>query len=467
MATSSRTRTWWGRSSNVDVLLATPQGSRPVPEHNRMLNGRVLGRDTEADIALVKVEATGLHFLQWGDSEMLQQGQVVLALGNPLGLENTVTLGIISATQRMLQPDSRMVYIQTDAAINPGNSGGALVDLNGKLIGINTMILTQSGGSEGLGFSVPVRIVQPIVEQLMKDGKVTRGDIGVTAQTLTYDIAKGLGLKRDTGVLVADVEPKSTGDTAGFQPGDLILSVDGRPVETARQFHVLVYRKPVAGLIKVEVLRGESTMTLEPLVVDRAEKSPNLSRLSVGEDNLVVRLRLLGVSLDEKLLSEMPPMRKNYGILVAGMVPGALIQEDGLAPGDVIHSINNKPVATLKDVRDQVDALPAPCPGGNADRAQRQDEIHRVSIGVEISETSEDDPGAGRLTLAASGSTAEEGSDAGQPPGGHGPDDGRVWRRAAVGARRQGVCPAGRRKGNAGGRRDRIGKGALPDRRVE
>jgi serine protease Do len=347
-----------GRSSNVDVLLATPQGSRPVPEHNRMLNGRVLGRDTEADIALVKVEATGLHFLQWGDSEMLQQGQVVLALGNPLGLENTVTLGIISATQRMLQPDSRMVYIQTDAAINPGNSGGALVDLNGKLIGINTMILTQSGGSEGLGFSVPVRIVQPIVEQLMKDGKVTRGDIGVTAQTLTYDIAKGLGLKRDTGVLVADVEPKSTGDTAGFQPGDLILSVDGRPVETARQFHVLVYRKPVAGLIKVEVLRGESTMTLEPLVVDRAEKSPNLSRLSVGEDNLVVRLRLLGVSLDEKLLSEMPPMRKNYGILVAGMVPGALIQEDGLAPGDVIHSINNKPVATLKDVRDQVDALP-------------------------------------------------------------------------------------------------------------
>ena len=347
-----------GRSSTVDVLLATPQGSRPVPEHNRMLSGRVLGRDTEADIALVKVEATGLHFLQWGDSEQLQQGQVVLALGNPLGLENTVTLGIISATQRMLQPDSRMVYIQTDAAINPGNSGGALVDLNGKLIGINTMILTQSGGSEGLGFSVPVRIVQPIVEQLRKDGKVTRGDIGVTAQTLTYDIAKGLGLKRDTGVLVADVEPKSTGDMAGFQPGDLILSVDGRPVETARQFHVLVYRKPVAGLIKVEILRGDTTQVLEPLVVDRAEKSPNLSRLAVGEDNLVVRLRLLGVSLDEKLLSEMPPMRKNYGILVAGMVPGALIQEDGLAPGDVIHSINNKPVATLKDVRDLVDALP-------------------------------------------------------------------------------------------------------------
>jgi serine protease Do len=347
-----------GRSSTVDVLLATPQGSRPVPEHNRMLSGRVLGRDTEADIALVKVEATGLHFLQWGDSEQLQQGQVVLALGNPLGLENTVTLGIISATQRMLQPDSRMVYIQTDAAINPGNSGGALVDLNGKLIGINTMILTQSGGSEGLGFSVPARIVQPIVEQLMKDGKVTRGDIGVTAQTLTYDIAKGLGLKRDTGVLVADVEPKSTGDTAGFQPGDLILSVDGRPVETARQFHVLVYRKPVAGLIKVEILRGETTQVLEPLVVDRAEKSPNLSRLAVGEDNLVVRLRLLGVSLNEKLLSEMPPMRKNYGILVAGMVPGALIQEDGLAPGDVIHSINNRPVATLKDVRDLVDALP-------------------------------------------------------------------------------------------------------------
>lgn len=340
-----------GKSMTVEVLLAPPVGARSSPERNRLLEGKVLGRDTEADIALVKVEARGLRFLEWGDSEVLQQGQLVLAMGNPRGLENTVTMGVISSTQRQLKPDDRMVYIQTDAAINPGNSGGALVDLNGKLIGINTMILSQSGGNEGLGFAVPSRIAGAIVDQLRKDGKVTRGDIGVTAQTLTFGVAQGLGLQRESGVLVADVEPKSSGDIAGFQTGDIILSVDGRPMETARQFHVFVYRKPVASLIKVEILRGDKQMTLQPVVVDQTEKSPNLGRLALSEDNLIRRLRILGVPLDEQLLKELPPLRKNYGVIVAGLVPGALIQDDSLLPGDIIHAINNKPVATLQDFK--------------------------------------------------------------------------------------------------------------------
>ena len=341
-----------GKAPTVEVLLAPPAGARSAPEHNRTLEGRVVGRDTEADVALVKVDATGLQFLQWGDSEALAQGQLVLAIGNPMGLENSVTLGIVSAPQRQLETDSRMVYIQTDASINPGNSGGALVDLNGKLIGINTLILSRSGGSEGLGFAVPARIAQPIADQLRDHGKVIRGDIGVTAQTLTYGIANGLSLQRDTGVLVADVVPKSTGDIAGIQPGDIILAVDGRTVETARQFHVLIYRKPVAGLTKIQLLRGAETKTLDVVVVDRAEKSPNLLRLSLGPDNLIRKLRILGAPLDEKLLSEMPPLRKTYGILVAAMVPGVVIQENGLMPGDVIHAINTKAIATLKDAHD-------------------------------------------------------------------------------------------------------------------
>ncbi len=340
-----------GKSMTVEVLLAPPVGARSSPERSRLLEGRVLGRDTEADIALVKVDTHGLRFLEWGDSEALQQGQLVLAMGNPRGLENSVTMGVISSTQWQMKPDDRMVYIQTDAAINPGNSGGALVDLNGKLIGINTMILSQSGGNEGLGFAVPARIANPVVEQIRKDGKVTRGDIGVTAQTLTYGIAQGLGLKRESGVVIADVEPKSTGDIAGFQTGDIILSVDGRPMETARQFHVFIYRKPVASLINVEILRGDQTLKLQPVVVDQTEKSPNFGRLALSEENLVRRLRILGVPLDESLLKEMPPLRKNYGILVAGLVPGALIQEEGLLPGDIIHALNSKPVATLQDLK--------------------------------------------------------------------------------------------------------------------
>lgn len=343
-----------GKSTTVEVLLAPAVGARSSPERNRLLEGRVLGRDREADIALVKVEARGLKYLEWGDSEALKQGQLVLAMGNPRGLENSVTMGIISSTQRQLKPDDRMVYIQTDAAINPGNSGGALVDLDGKLIGINTMILSESGGNEGLGFAVPARIAEPVVEQLKKDGKVTRGDIGVTAQTLTYGIAQGLGLKRTSGVVVADVEPKSSGDVAGFKTGDIILSVDGRPMETARQFHVFIYRKPVAGIIKVEVLRGDQEMTLTPVVVDENEKSPNLSRLALSEENLVRRLRILGVTLDEGILKDMPPLRLNYGIIVAGLVPGALVQDDSLLPGDIIHALNGKPLATLQELKSAI-----------------------------------------------------------------------------------------------------------------
>ncbi|WP_321477099.1 trypsin-like peptidase domain-containing protein [uncultured Paludibaculum sp.] len=340
-----------GKSTTVEVLLAPAVGARSSPERNRLLEGKVLGRDTEADIALVKVDARGLRFLEWGDSEALKQGQLVLAIGNPRGLENSVTMGVISSTQRQLKPDDRMVYIQTDAAINPGNSGGALVDLDGKLIGINTMILSQSGGNEGLGFAVPARIANPVVEQLRKDGKVTRGDIGVTAQTLTYGIAQALGLKRETGVVVADVEPKSTGDIAGFKTGDIILSVDGRPMETARQFHVFIYRKPVASLIKIAVLRGETEMTLQPVVVDQNEKSPNLGRLALSEENLVRRMRVLGISLDDQLLKDLPPLRLNYGVIVAGLVPGALMQDDSLLPGDIIHALNGKPIATLQELK--------------------------------------------------------------------------------------------------------------------
>lgn len=346
-----------GKSTTVDVLLAPTIGARSSPERNRLLEGRVLGRDTEADIALVKVDAHGLNFLQWGDSEVLKQGQLVLAMGNPRGLENSVTMGVISSTQRQLKPDGRMVYIQTDAAINPGNSGGALVDLDGKLIGINTMILSESGGNEGLGFSVPARIAAPVVDQLRRDGKVTRGDIGVTAQTLTYGIAHALGLKRENGVVVADVEPKSSGAIAGFQTGDIILSVDGRPMETARQFHVFIYRKPVASLTKVEILRGDQPMTLTPVVVDQNQKSPNLSRLALSEENLVRRLRILGVTLDQQLLQELPPLRLNHGIIVAGLVPGALIQDDSLLPGDIIHAINGKALATLQELRSSIGPL--------------------------------------------------------------------------------------------------------------
>ncbi|MBI4893747.1 MAG: trypsin-like peptidase domain-containing protein [Acidobacteria bacterium] len=344
-----------GKSARVDVLLAPPKGARNAPEHTRLLEGEVIGVDEESDLAVVKIEGSGHSFLPWGDSEKLRQGEIVIAMGHPRGMENSVTWGIVSSTQRQLAPDARMVYIQTDAAINPGNSGGPLLDLDGRIIGINMMILSESGGSEGLGFAIPARIAEPVTEQLKKNGKVTRGDIGLTAQTLSHGIAQGLDLDVDTGVLVADVEPKSPAALAGIQPGDVILSVDGRAMESARQFHVFIYRRAVASVAKIEILRKGDKKTVEAVVLDRTEKGSSMPKVTLGTDNLIQRLRVLAVALDRPLLDQLPGLRKEYGILVAALVPGAYVQEDGLQPGDIIHDIAAKPISTLKDLRDALE----------------------------------------------------------------------------------------------------------------
>lgn len=343
-----------GRSSIVDVHLppARPKpGESILPRPTRKYEGRVLGTDAETDIAVVKIDVNDAPHLKLGDSDLLRQGQLVLALGNPLGLENSVTQGIVSAVARQLEPDSRVIYIQTDAPINPGNSGGALVDIDGNVIGINTLIMSQSGGSEGVGFAVPSRIVQVVVDQIKEHGKVIRGDIGVTGQTITPEIATGLSLARDYGVVVADVEPKGAGDNAGVKVGDIVLAIDGKPLENARQFHVNLYQKRVASLIKLDILRGKQEQTIEVVVLDRTEKSTKVSLSSDPKDHVFRKLHILGVEIDEKMLKDLPPTRFTYGILIAGLLPGLGSPNGLLEPGDILYSINTKPVSTLPDLR--------------------------------------------------------------------------------------------------------------------
>ena len=187
------------------VLFDGPPGQSVVRPRGRRLPAEVIGIDLETDLALLKVEASELPALELADSEQLRQGQIVLALGSPLGLENSVSMGIVSSAARQLEPDDRMIYIQTDAPINPGNSGGPLVNVEGKVVGINTMIFSQSGGNNGIGFAVPSNIVRSVVEQLRENGVFTRGQIGVEAQTITPELAVGLGLSRDYGVILSDV----------------------------------------------------------------------------------------------------------------------------------------------------------------------------------------------------------------------------------------------------------------------
>src|SRR5277367_2100685 len=182
-------------------------GKRPTSAEGRLVDAKLVGQDKESDLAVIHIDRANLPHLIFGNSEDLKQGELVMAFGNPLGLEGSVSMGVVSSTSRQIKPDSSMIYIQTDAPINPGNSGGPLIDADGRVVGINTFIFTQSGGSEGLGFAVPSNVVKNVYDQIRKEGHVHRGKIGVSAQTITQPIAAGLGLSGDFGVIVSDVDP--------------------------------------------------------------------------------------------------------------------------------------------------------------------------------------------------------------------------------------------------------------------
>ena len=231
-------------------------GRSILGRRGRTVGAQIVAIDHETDLAVVKVEAKALPALAFGDSDALRPGQLVLAFGSPLGLDASVTLGIVSAVARQLTPEDPMIYIQTDAPINPGNSGGALVDTEGRLVGINTLIYSQSGGSEGIGFAAPSNIVRNVFEQIRKTGRVRRGEIGVTAQTVTATLAEALKLPADAGVIVADVEEGGPGAKAGLRPGDIVLSLDGKRMENGRQFRINLYTRAIGQQVTLEIQRG-------------------------------------------------------------------------------------------------------------------------------------------------------------------------------------------------------------------
>ena len=227
-------------ATRVQVELTVPQevtASRRsiLPPSGRLVGAQVVGIDAETDLAVLKVQVgRPLPSLELGDSDALKPGQLVMAFGSPLGLANSVSLGVVSAVARQVRPDHPMIYVQTDASINPGNSGGPLVDVRGQVVGISTFIISQSGGSDGIGFAAPSNIVRSVYDQIREQGQVIRGEIGVRAQTITPELAGALGLAQDWGVVLADVHPGGPADVAGFRIGDIVLSLDGKVMENAR-----------------------------------------------------------------------------------------------------------------------------------------------------------------------------------------------------------------------------------------
>jgi serine protease Do len=349
----------------VRVQLAYSPETPGNPQHSvlrqrgKILEAKVVGTDREADLALLKVDSPEpLPTLKFADSEMLRQGQIVLAFGNPLGLENSVSLGVVSSVGRQIRPDDPMIYIQTDAPINPGNSGGPLLNPEGEVVGINTFILSQSGGSEGIGFAIPSNIVKSVYEQIKKDGHVHRGEIGVSPQSITPELAAGLGLKQDWGVILADVTPDGPAAQGGLQPSDIVISLNGKPMENARQFEVDLYRIPLNQVVDIEVLRDKDKIKAQVKVAEREDDPFRFLDLVKPEANQVPKLGIVGIAITKDLAQALPETRKPFGVIVAARSGESEYSgQGGLKLGDVIYSLNNVPMATLDALRKALDDL--------------------------------------------------------------------------------------------------------------
>lgn len=344
------------RGSRRTQVVLTPAAEKNgehrsiLKPRGRVVGAQIVGVDLETDLAVLRVMETNLPFMSLGDSDDIRKGQIVLAFGSPLGLENSVTMGVVSSVARQLRPEDPMIYIQTDAPINPGNSGGPLVSTTGKIVGINTLIFSQSGGSEGVGFAAPSNIVKNVYENIKATGHVHRGEIGAEVQTITPLMASALDLPNVGHIIVANVIPHGPADKAGLRTGDIILTLDNRAVENGRQFEVNLYRRGIGDAVLVEIQRGVVNKTLRVPIRERPDDPDRFSELVTPERNLLPKLGLLGLDLNETVLHMLPPLRIKSGVVVANQANLAY-EGDGFRPGDVIHAVNNEAVTSVQDLR--------------------------------------------------------------------------------------------------------------------
>ena len=352
-------------AQRVQVVLPSdkPEGTLEAALSTRttVVPARIVGVARDIDLAVIKVDAGTLPALALAPYRKLGQGEIVFAFGSPEGLRNSVTMGVVSAVARQTELDSPSVYVQTDAPINPGNSGGPLVNVNGEVVGVNTFILSQSGGNEGLGFAIPSNVVNVAFRQLRKFGHLHRAEIGIGIQTITPTMAAALGLPRQYGVVISDVLPGSTAEAVGVRVGDVLLGVDGRAAGNLPlvAFHFLVVE--TGDKVHLDILRGKDLLAFDVKVMDPPHDMDQITALADPEKNLVPTLGILGVEIDKRIAAMAPDLRDPFGIIVAARSAGAGV-EVALNAGDVIRTLNGQPMTTLDRLRAALKALPPGAP---------------------------------------------------------------------------------------------------------
>ena len=343
----------------IRVALPLPGDSgRPVPVgKRRILEARLVGVHKDTDLALLKIDEKELPTLPLLTQQRPRVGQLVFAIGSPEGLQGSVTMGVVSASARQPDPDKPLTYIQTDAPINPGNSGGPLVDMNGSVVGINTFILSQGGGSEGLGFAIPARIVDFVYHSLRRYGHVHRVEIGAVAQEITPTLADGLQLAQHWGVIIADVKPDGPAAAAGLQVQDIVLTADERRIETLPALSSALYLHRLDQVLKLEILRGDQRKTLYVPAIEHRDQMDQLFDAADPDTSLIPRLGILATDLTSDLRNLIGSLRISSGVIVLGRAADLITPDTGLQTGDVVHALNITPITSMDALRAAVSSL--------------------------------------------------------------------------------------------------------------
>lgn len=333
----------------VALPLPTDPGVQVPIGKRRIVDAKLLGQHKETDLALLKIDATDLPTLPL-NVQRPHVGQLVFAIGSPEGLQNSLTMGVVSAVARQADPSKAMTYIQTDAPINPGNSGGPLVDMDGTVLGINTFILSQGGGSEGLGFAIPARVVDFVYQSLRRHGHVHRVEIGAASQEITPTLADALHLSRHWGVIVVDVNPDSPAEAAGLKIQDIIVAADDRRIETLPSLQSALYLHRLDKPVKLDLLRGDERKTIYVPAVEHRDAMDQIIDNINPENSLIPRLGVLAVDLTADLRQQLS-LRIPSGVIVVGRAADLILPDTGLQAGDIIHALNGTAVDSVDQLR--------------------------------------------------------------------------------------------------------------------